>query len=93
MTVADYRIRQAASGVAVTLVTLASLAPPAAAQRPPIIPVQHFINPPEIALAQISPDGRWLAYLKPYHSKLNLFVRPVAGGAERRMTADTTRPI
>lgn len=93
MTVADYRIRQAASGVAVTLVTLASLAPPAAAQRPPIIPVQHFFNPPEIALAQISPDGRWLAYLKPYHSKLNLFVRPVAGGAERRMTADTTRPI
>jgi hypothetical protein len=42
MTVADHRIRQAASGVAVTLVTLASLAPPAAAQLPPIIPVQHF---------------------------------------------------
>lgn len=93
MTVADHRIRPAAAGVALTLAMLALSAPPAVAQLPPIIPVQHFFNPPEIALAQISPDGRWLAYLKPYHNKLNLFVRPVAGGAERRMTADTTRPI
>jgi hypothetical protein len=67
--------------------------PRAVAQLPPIIPVQQFFDSPEIALAQISPDGRWLAYLKPYHGKLNVFVRPLACGAERRMTADTTRPI
>jgi dipeptidyl aminopeptidase/acylaminoacyl peptidase len=93
MTTAHPRVRQAASGAALTLATLAPLATPAAAQLPPIIPVQHFFNPPEIVAAQISPDGRWLAYLKPYRSKLNVFVRPLAGGAERRMTSDTTRPI
>ncbi|MGH3579865.1 MAG: TolB family protein, partial [Mycobacterium sp.] len=93
MTVADHRIRPAAAGLALMLAGLASARSPALAQLPPIIPVQSFFNPPEIALAQISPDGRWLAYLKPYHNKLNVFARPVAGGAERRMTADTTRPI
>lgn len=68
-------------------------AAPAAAQMPPVIPVEHFFDSPEIAAAQISPDGRWLAYLKPYRSKLNVFVRPVGGGEERRLTADTVRPI
>ena len=92
MITVHHQVRQAAFGVAVTLASLAP-AVPVVAQLSPIIPVQHFFNPPEIALARISPDGRWLAFLKPYHSKLNLYVRPVAGGAERRMTADTTRPI
>lgn len=93
MTTAHHRLRPARSGLAVTLAALAFGAHPATAQLPPIIPIQQFFNPPEIVAAQISPDGRWLAYLKPYHTKLNVFVRPVAGGAERRMTSDTTRPI
>jgi dipeptidyl aminopeptidase/acylaminoacyl peptidase len=66
---------------------------PAAAQLPPLIPVEHFFDSPEIAAGQISPDGRWLAYLKPYRGKLNVFVRPVGTGEERRVTADTLRPI
>jgi len=69
------------------------VAAPAAAQIPPVIPVEHFFDSPEIAAAQISPDGRWLAYLKPYRGKLNVFVRPVGTGEERRLTADTLRPI
>ena len=68
---------------------------PLAAQMPPIIPVEHFFDSPQIAAAQISPNGRWLAYLKPYQGKLNVFVRPVGAdtGQERRLTADTVRPI
>src|SRR5882724_5715569 len=66
---------------------------PAAAQLPPLIPVEHFFDSPEIAAGQISPDGQWLAYLKPYRGKLNVFVRPVGTGEERRVTADTLRPI
>jgi dipeptidyl aminopeptidase/acylaminoacyl peptidase len=93
MIASHHRIRPVRSGLAVAFAALAPLAPRAVAQLPPIIPVQQFFDSPEIALAQISPDGRWLAYLKPYHGKLNVFVRPLAGGAERRMTADTTRPI
>lgn len=77
------------------LATLLALFPvvPAAAQLPPLIPVEHFFDSPEIAAGQISPDGRWLAYLKPYRGKLNVFVRPVGTGEERRLTADTLRPI
>ena len=65
----------------------------AAAQLPPLIPVEHFFDSPQITWGQISPDGRWLSYLKPYRDKLNIFVRAAAGGDERRLTADTVRPI
>jgi dipeptidyl aminopeptidase/acylaminoacyl peptidase len=93
MTPQRHRTRPVRSGFALALVTLVPPASHAAAQLPPIIPIQHFFDSPEVASAQISPDGRWLAYLKPYHNKLNVFVRELGSGAERRMTADTTRPI
>ena len=64
-----------------------------AAQLPPLIPLTHFFDNPEITGAQISPDGKWLSYLKPYRDKLNVHLRSLGGGAERRMTSDTTRPV
>jgi dipeptidyl aminopeptidase/acylaminoacyl peptidase len=64
------------------------------ASPPPIIPLTHFFDNPEIAGAQISPDGRWLTFLKPYRGKLNVHVRSLGPRpAERRLTSDTTRPI
>ena len=64
------------------------------ATRPPIIPLTHFFDNPEVAGAQISPDGRWLTVVKPYRGKLNVFIRALGrAGAERRLTSDTTRPI
>lgn len=66
---------------------------PAEDRMPPIIPLTHFFDNPEVAGAQISPDGQWLSFLKPYEGKLNIHVRPVSGGADRRMTTDTVRPI
>lgn len=64
------------------------------AAPPPIIPITHFFDNPEVAGAQISPDGRWLTVLKPYRGKLNVHVRPLGrAGAERRLTSDTTRPV
>jgi hypothetical protein len=47
-----------------------------AGRTPPIIPLTHFFDNPEITGAQISPDGRWLSYLKPWNGKLNIHVRP-----------------
>jgi dipeptidyl aminopeptidase/acylaminoacyl peptidase len=65
-----------------------------AAPRPPIIPLTHFFDNPEIAGAQISPDGRWLTYLKPYRGKLNVHLRSlVSRMADRRLTSDTARPV
>src|SRR5919108_957447 len=68
--------------------------PARAGARPPLIPITHFFDNPEIAGAQISPDGRWLTYLKPYRTKLNVHVRSLAARVpERRLTSDTARPV
>ena len=61
----------------------------------PLIPLEQFFDNPEIGGAQISPDGRWLSYVKPYKGKLNVYIRPVYGteADERVMTTDTVRPV
>lgn len=88
------------SGIVIGMMLLCTLLLPgigAAQARTtvPLIPLEHFFDNPEIAGAQISPDGRWLSYLKPYKGKLNVYVRPVDGANtdERVMTTDTLRPV
>jgi dipeptidyl aminopeptidase/acylaminoacyl peptidase len=71
---------------------VAAPAPPANAM-PPIIPLSQFFDNAEVSSARISPDGQWLSFLKPYQGRMNIHIRPVAGGPERRMTSDTVRPI
>ena len=70
-----------------------STAPAVQDGLPPLIPIQHFFDNPEIAGAQISPDARRISYLKPYRDKLNIFVRELGSDEERRVTADTVRPV
>ncbi len=60
---------------------------------PAIIPVASFFDNPEVAGAQISPDGEWLSYLKAYQGKLNVFARRVGTDEEIQLTADTERPV
>ena len=60
---------------------------------PEVIPVSAFFDNPEIAGAQISPDGEWLSYLKAYQGKLNVHVRRVGSDEEIQITADTVRPV
>ncbi|WP_395310112.1 S9 family peptidase [Mycobacterium sp. AMU20-3851] len=63
-------------------------------QRPPIISVEDFFNPPERAGARISPDGTRIAYLAPWRDRLNIWVQDVAGDTEPRcVTADETRSV
>ena len=38
-------------------------------QLPPIIDREQFFGDPEIAGAQISPDGRFIAFLKPFKGR------------------------
>lgn len=59
----------------------------------PATPLEQFFDNPRIAGGQLSPDGKHLSFLKPYKGKLNVYVRPVAGKAERLMTTDTIRPV
>ncbi len=81
--------RLSMTGVVAALLLLACTE----SQEPPIIPLDHFFDNPEIAGAQISPDGEHLSYLKPYKGKLNIHVRRFGSEAERLMTQDTVRPV
>jgi dipeptidyl aminopeptidase/acylaminoacyl peptidase len=59
----------------------------------PRIPLRDFFRNPDETGFQISPDGRYLSWLAPYERRLNVFVRPLAGGAPVRVTSETARDI
>ena len=80
------RIRLLIPAVAVLLAACAE-------PQPPVIDLASLFDNPEVAGAQISPDGEWLSYLKPYEGKLNIFVRRFGSNDERLMTMDTVRPV
>ena len=54
-----------------------------------------FFGNPEIAGAQLSPDGKWIAFLKPYKETRNVWVKKVGEpySKGRLITADPKRPI
>src|SRR5882672_646562 len=67
----------------------------AAAGPPPIIDRELFFGDPEIAGAQISPDGQYIAFLKPYKGTRNIWVKKATDpfSAARPVSAEPTRPI
>ena len=67
----------------------------AAAPQPPLLDRELFFGNPEIAGAQISPDGQFIAFIKPYKDTRNVWVKKAGEpfGAARLITADTKRPI
>src|SRR5689334_11937533 len=71
------------------------LAAPVWAQSPPVIDREIFFGDPEIAGAQISPDGTFIAFVKPFKGTRNVWVKktgdPVTSA--KPITADTQRPI
>ena len=84
------------------LVTVISTAIPAAGQNapsgelPPLIDRELFFGDPEIAGAQISPDGKYhRRSCKPFKGTRNIWVKRVDEPFEkaRAITADTKRPI
>jgi hypothetical protein len=74
---------------------LITLAAPVWAQSPPLIDRELFFGDPEIAGAQISPDGAFIAFLKPFKGTRNVWVKKTAEpfANAKPMTADTKRPI
>lgn len=65
------------------------------AELPPLIDRQLFFGDPEIINGQLSPDGKFIAFIKPLDGTRNVWVKrpdePFA--AARPLTADTKRPI
>ena len=70
---------------------------PAEAQNklPPIIDREIIFGNPEISDARISPDGKFIAFRKPYKGTMNVWVKRVDGRFDnaRLLTNEAARPI
>jgi dipeptidyl aminopeptidase/acylaminoacyl peptidase len=61
----------------------------------PLIDRELLFGNPEIASARISPDGKFIAFLKPWNNTLNVWVKAAAApfDSARLLTTETKRPI
>ena len=66
---------------------------PAQTPIPPKIPLRDFFRNPETTAYQLSPSGDYFAFLKPYESRLNIWVQRRQGGEPTRITSVTDRDI
>ena len=68
---------------------------PAASGLPQVIDRELIFGNPEIAAAQLSPDGKYLAFLRPWKDTRNVYVKGVDEpfSAARLLTTETKRPI
>jgi len=57
------------------------------------IPISDFFKTPDKSSFKISPDGKYLSYLKPYKDKQNLFIQSLADGKERMATSFTDNAV
>jgi dipeptidyl aminopeptidase/acylaminoacyl peptidase len=63
--------------------------------KTPLLDRELFFGDPEISSAQISPDGQFIAFIKPYKDTRNVWVKRTSEPftAARPLTDDTKRPI
>lgn len=58
------------------------------------IPLRDFFKNPDSTNYQISPDGKWISYLKPYERRMNIHIKENKDGAQEvRLTGSTDRDI
>lgn len=60
---------------------------------PPVLPMEDFFRNPEVGAFSLSPDGAKLAFVKPWERRMNVYVRDIETGAEKRVTSATERDI
>ena len=62
---------------------------------PPLIDRELIFGNPEIVNAQLSPDGKYLAFEKPWKDTLNIYVKGVDEpfSAARLLTMESKRPV
>lgn len=77
---------------------IAASSQPAFAQAgtpPPLIDRELFFGDPEISGAQISPDGKFIAFVKPFKGTRNIWVKRTEEpfDSAKPLTADKSRPV
>lgn len=80
---------------ALSFLLVFSASAPAQNGLPPLIDREVLFGNPEIARASISPDGKFIAFLKPYKNTLNIWVKRAEEPftAARLLTNEAKRPI
>lgn len=83
------------SRISLFLAALVSVTGLSAQGLPPLIDRELLFGNPEIAGAQLSPDGQYIAFLKPYKDTRNIWIKKAAEpfANARLVTAETKRPI
>lgn len=81
------------------LITMTFMTSPSAlaqnSAQPPLIDRELFFGNPEISGSQISPDGQFISFLKPYKDTRNIWVKRTGDpfSAAKLLTNDTKRPV
>ena len=77
------------------ILSFSVFSPIVSAQQPALIDRELIFGNPEYAGAQISPDGKYISFVKPYKDTMNVWVKGVNEpfGAAKPMTADLARPV
>ena len=62
---------------------------------PPIIDRELLFGDPEISGAQLSPNGEYIAFMKPWKATRNIWVKKTDQpfSSARLMTTETARPV
>src|ERR1700675_1706176 len=62
---------------------------------PPLIDRELLFGDPEITAAEVSPDGKYLAFMKPWSKTRNIWVKKTEEpfSAARLLTTETKRPV
>src|SRR4030042_3462658 len=65
------------------------------AELPPLLDRELFFGDPEISGAKISPDGRFISFIKPYNNVMNIWIKERGEPFDkaRPLTGDETRPV
>jgi dipeptidyl aminopeptidase/acylaminoacyl peptidase len=72
-----------------------AMAQPNLNQLPPLVDRELFFDNPEIAGSQLSPDGSFISFTKPYNGVMNVWVKKLEEpfSNARPVTADVARPV
>ncbi len=67
----------------------------ASAQLPALLDRELFFGNPEMAGANLSPDGKWMMFRKPFKDTMNIYVKGVNDSFDKAklITNETKRPI
>ena len=75
------------------LALLTLLLPRPARADEPLIPMEDFFRNPEQSGFQLSPNGEYISFMKPWERRMNIFVQKIGAEEAVRVTSATERDI